>query len=196
MSSFAPISASRTVSSPAVSSSPISVSARRAMSPVSMPASVNIVVTPAFFSPSAMHQLIGALPRYFGSSDACTLTVPMGGMSSIRWLRICPNAAVTHRSGLSASIASRPSRRRTFSNWNTGMPCFSAKTFTGQAVSLFPRPLGRSGCVNAPTTSYPLSMSACREGTANSGVPINTIRMLLSPPQFASASLSSSSPIR
>ena len=28
------------------------------------------VVTPAFFSPSAMHQLMGAEPRCFGSSDA------------------------------------------------------------------------------------------------------------------------------
>ena len=42
---------------------PISVSTESAISPVSMPASVNMVVTPAFFSPKAMHQLIGAAPR-------------------------------------------------------------------------------------------------------------------------------------
>ena len=48
-----------------------------------MPRSVIMVVTPVTASPCMMHQLIGALPRCRGSSEACTFTVPIGGMSRI-----------------------------------------------------------------------------------------------------------------
>ena len=69
MSSSAPICASRSLSSPAVSRSPMGVSRRRSMSPVSIPLSVNIVVTPVVVSPIMTAQLIGALPRWRGSSE-------------------------------------------------------------------------------------------------------------------------------
>ena len=41
-----------------------------------------MVVTPVRVSPLMRHQLMGAEPRYSGSSDAWTLIVPSGGMSS------------------------------------------------------------------------------------------------------------------
>ena len=56
-----------------------------------------------------MHQLMGAEPRYFGSSDACTFTVPYGGISRISRLSSWPKAAVTTRSGFSARRQSTPS---------------------------------------------------------------------------------------
>ena len=106
---------------------------------------------------------------------------PMGGMSRISWLRICPNAAVTHRSGSRSRKASTPSRR-IFSGWNTGIPASCAATFTGLGVSLLPRPFGRSGCVKTPTTLNPSLISALRLGTAKSGVPMKTILTVRHPP--------------
>ena len=86
------------------------------MSPVSMPTSVSMVVTPATFSPFRMHQLMGAEPRYFGSSDACTFTVPYWGMESISLLSSWPKAAVTTRSGFNPRRQSTPSWALIFSN--------------------------------------------------------------------------------
>ena len=83
ISSSAPNSESLSLSSPAVSFSPMGVSALRSMSPVSMPISVYIVVIPVTASPIITHQLIGALPRWRGSSDAWTLIVPSLGTSKI-----------------------------------------------------------------------------------------------------------------
>ena len=62
--------------------------------------------------------------------DACTLIFPSGGMSRISWLRICPKAAVTHRSGFRFRRSSTPSRRMR-SGWNTGIPASRAADFTG-----------------------------------------------------------------
>ena len=96
-------------------------------------------------------------------------------MSSSSSVRICPKAAVTTTSGARAFICSTPSGLRMRSNWNTGMPRSSANCLTGQAVSFLPLPAGRSGCVTTPTMSYrPSSASALSEGTAKSGVPMNT----------------------
>ena len=61
--SRAPISASRTESSPAVSSGPIGVASVRSMSPVSIPGSIWKVVIPVSVSPRMMAQAIGAAPR-------------------------------------------------------------------------------------------------------------------------------------
>ena len=61
--------------------------------------------------------------------------------------------------------------------WKTGMPCVSASTFTGGGVSLRPRPVGLSGCVNTPTTSCSLSISRCSDGSENSGDPMKAMRI-------------------
>ena len=58
------------IRSPAVSFSPISTCRVRSISPVSMPGSVSMVVTPETVSPSRMHQLMGAAPLYLGRRDA------------------------------------------------------------------------------------------------------------------------------
>ena len=76
-----------------------------------MPASVIMVVTPVTLSPFKMDQVIGLDPRYAGSRDACTFTVPSFGMSRISWERICPKAAVTQRSGLRSERSFTPSSR-------------------------------------------------------------------------------------
>ena len=81
------------------------------ISPVSMPLSVNMVVTPVISSPLMMDQLIGALPRCLGRSEEWTLIVPSFGISRISWESSWPNAAVTHRSGSSERSISTPSGR-------------------------------------------------------------------------------------
>ncbi len=77
------------------------------------------------------------------------------------------------------------SRRRACSSsflrvfgWKTGISCSSASVFTGGAVRICLRPCGLSGWVYTAQTSCPASMSACRLGTAKSGVPMNTIRII------------------
>ena len=62
--------------------------------------------------------------------------------------------------------------------WKTGISCSSASVFTGGAVRICLRPCGLSGWVYTAQTSCPASMSACRLGTAKSGVPMNTIRII------------------
>jgi hypothetical protein len=57
--------------------------------------------------------------------------------------------------------------------WITSAPSFKAANFTAAGVSLRPRPLGRSGWLTTILTSWPFSCSATREGTENSGVPMN-----------------------
>ena len=46
---------------------------------------MRIVVTPVTVSPFATAQLIGAAPRYFGSSEAWTLTQPYLGQVKDRF---------------------------------------------------------------------------------------------------------------
>ena len=60
------------------------------ISPVSSPAFIRMVVTPASFSPLSTAHWMGAAPRYFGRRDAWTLMQPSGGISRIRWERILP----------------------------------------------------------------------------------------------------------
>ncbi len=80
------------------------------------------------------------------------------------------------RSGRSARIASTNSGARSFSGCNTGMPASRAATFTSLSRSFCPRPAGLSGAVTTATTLYPPSTRARSEGTANSGVPMKTMR--------------------
>ena len=143
-----------------------------------------MVVTPVVLSPCTIAHAIGAEPRCLGRSDAWTLIVPSGGISRIFCERICPNAAVMHKSGWRFSRSSYPSRLMR-SGWRTWMPCAMAYSLTGDMASFLPRPLGRSGCVTTLTTEYPPSTKALRDGTAKSGVPINTILTGCRPPGYA-----------
>ena len=59
----------------------------------------------------------------------------------------------------------------------TGRPSSSALTLTGDGSSFLPRPRTASGRVMASAISFPASTSEVSEGTAKSGVPINTIRI-------------------
>src|ERR1700720_82562 len=55
--------------------------------------------------------------------------------------------------------------------------CASANSLTGDIVTVFPRPDGRSGCVHTATTSWRSSRHRRIDATAASGVPIKTMRM-------------------
>ena len=64
-----------------------------------------------------------------------------------------------------------------------------AFSFTGVNAIALPRPFLLSGCVTTPTTSW-FSIRAANVGTAKSGVPINTTRILLPPHHDMAHSLS------
>ena len=60
------------------------------MSPASSSAAMCMMVTPVSFSPLRMAQLIGAAPRYLGSSEEWTLMHPLGGRARMSSGRIRP----------------------------------------------------------------------------------------------------------
>src|SRR5690625_1209843 len=59
----------------------------------------------------------------------------------------------------------------------TGRPWSVANWCTGLGVSVRLRPTGAGGRVSTPTTSWWLSISARRDGSATAGVPLNRTRM-------------------
>ena len=65
----------------------------------------------------------------------------------------------------------------------TGKPNSSALALTGEGSSFLPRPRTASGRVTTSAISFPASTSEVSEGTAKSGVPINTIRIKNVSPQ-------------
>lgn len=71
-----------------------------------------------------------------------------------------------------SSIASGVLIRR---GWNTGMPCFTAHSFTGGNCNCPLLPFALSGWVTTAVISCPCAIKASRAPTAKSGVPINTI---------------------
>lgn len=127
---------------------------------------------------------IGAEPRCLGRSDAWTLIVPSGGISRIFCERICPNAAVTHKSGWRFNKSSYPSRLIR-SGLEDRDALLDGVLLDGGHGELLAAPLWAVGCVTTPTTEYPPSTKALRDGTAKSGVPINTILTGCHPPGYA-----------
>ena len=65
----------------------------------------------------------------------------------------------------------------------TGNPSSSALALTGDGSNFLPRPRTASGRVTTSAISFPASTSEASEGTAKSGVPINTIRIKNVSPQ-------------
>src|SRR5437879_448227 len=183
--SGAPTSDNRAASSGAVSSVPISISRCSSISPVSIPASIRIVVTPVRVSPFTMAQLMGAAPRYLGSREACRLIQPSFGIGSNLAGIICPYAIITTQSGASFCSSASVSAARIFSGSCPGRCAASAVSFTAENETSCPRPRGRSGCVIALIISMSGCASRCLSvGTANEGVPQKTIRIInpLRPP--------------
>ena len=72
----APSRASRSCSSPAVSSGPIATRSAMATGPVSSPSSMRMTATPVSRSPAMTARWIGAAPRQRGRSEACRLRQP------------------------------------------------------------------------------------------------------------------------
>lgn len=65
----------------------------------------------------------------------------------------------------------------------TGNPSSSALALTGDGSNFLPRPRTASGRVMTSAISFPVSTSEVSEGTAKSGVPINTMRIKNVSPQ-------------
>ena len=170
--SSAPACASLSNKLPPVSSLASGTTILEIISPVSRPVPICIIVTPDSFSPSITACWIGAAPRYLGSRDAWILIHPNLGISRMLFGMICPNAATMMMSGARFFSSSTNSGSLTFTGCSTGIPCFSASSFTGVGIIVLPLPFGLSGCVITASTSYPFSASATRGATAKSGVPI------------------------
>ena len=170
--SSAPACASLSNKLPPVSSLASGTTILEIISPVSRPVPICIMVTPDSFSPSITACWIGAAPRYLGSRDAWILIHPNLGISRMLFGMICPNAATMMMSGARFFSSSTNSGSLTFTGCSTGIPCFSASSFTGVGIIVLPLPFGLSGCVITASTSYPFSASAARGATAKSGVPI------------------------
>src|SRR3989337_4394975 len=88
---------------------------------------------------------------------------------------IFPYAATQIKSGLNFLISLKNSSVLILAGCKTGILCFSARIFVGGGRISSPRPLGLSGWVTTATASSLDSIRALREGTANSGVPMNII---------------------
>ena len=101
-----PIFVSLSQSSPVVSSSPISTSCFKIISPVSIPASIYIVVIPVVLSPFKTAHCIGAAPLYLGNNEPCTFMQPSFGMSNNSCGNIFPYATTHITSGFKAFIFS------------------------------------------------------------------------------------------
>ena len=65
-----------------VSSSANGMARRRYRGPVSIPASIPMMVTPLSRSPASIARAMGAAPRQRGSREACTLIQPNRGSVS------------------------------------------------------------------------------------------------------------------
>ena len=124
------------------------------MSPVSMPTSICISVTPVSRSPRMIAHWIGAAPRYFGRSDACTFRQPCFGASP------APRAAGScrrrrRRRRRARARAARPTKRRRCAPMR-----LHHRHAGGERAHLDrrrrdaprPRPAGLSGCVTTATT--------------------------------------------
>ena len=110
------------------------------------------VVTPVSVSPLMTAQLMGAAPRYWGNSAACTLNVPYSGMAHTTSGNIL-KATTTCRLAPYDRSCSTNSGSFIFSGCNTGKPCSSAYCFTCEGCSTLPcLPTGLSGCVTTATT--------------------------------------------
>mmetsp|Transcript_1941 Transcript_1941/g.6100 ORF Transcript_1941/g.6100 Transcript_1941/m.6100 type:complete len:378 (-) Transcript_1941:143-1276(-) len=123
--------------------------------PASILRTVKATLTPATESPASRHRCSGAAPRYSGSSDGWTLSVPKRGMSRKRCGRKQPYAAVMQRSGCSSSSRARKASSFALAGVSSSMPRASASVCTGDAVSFIFRPDRAGGCDTTAATSKP-----------------------------------------
>src|SRR5688572_8512304 len=104
------------------------------MLPVSISCLRKNVVAPVSFSPLMIAQLIGAAPRYWGSNEAWRLNVPSEGIAHTTSGNIL-NATTIWRLAWYDLSSSRNSGDFRLVGCNTGMLCFNAHSFTGDAES-------------------------------------------------------------
>ena len=182
-SSSAPFAASRASSSGADSSGRTGVRQHSRMSPASISGVTKSTHTPVSASPFASVHWMGLAPRYLGSSDGCTFSVPHRGTASSGRLRNCPKSATTTTSGSSRAMASTISGDDTASDSIGTIPSSAAARFTLHGSSFFPRPPGRSGCTTTPaSTTRSDPCSARSSGHARSPAPSNTTLVFSSMP--------------
>src|ERR1700674_1340028 len=85
---------------------------------------------------------------------------------------------MTTPSGASFCNSSRVSAERIFSGWCNDKPAANAAAYTGEGETTCPRPRGRSGWLMTPTIwKSGCARSRFSVGTANCGVPQDTMRM-------------------
>ena len=172
---LAPNSFILSCTSPAFSFSSIGKIACNKMLPVSIACCNLKVVTPVSFSPFITAQFIGAAPLYCGNKLPCTFIVPIVGIlqttsgNILKATTICKSACKLFNASINSGDFN-------LSGCKIGKLFSTAYFFTALCVTSIPRPAGLSGAVTTATILHPSCIKACKLATANSGVPINTIR--------------------
>jgi hypothetical protein len=120
---------------------------------------------------------MGAAPRYLGKREECRLMQNCLGILRKNSLNICPKATTIIVSGRFEINESMNSGALTVSGWSMGMFKSNATCLIGETRSFSPRPFGLSGWVMTESMECEEWCRAFSVGSANSGVPINTIFM-------------------
>ena len=150
---------------------------RASIGPASSAMTTRMIVTPVSVSPAMIARWIGAAPRQRGSSDACTLIMPSRGRSSSALRQDLAVGRDHAEVGAERASGSRNASSLQAFGLQDGQPRVDgARALTGAAVTFWPRPRGRSGCVTTPTTWWRRASSARASAPRTAGVPKKTTR--------------------
>ena len=119
--------------------------------PASSSVTTRMIVTPVIASPAMTARWIGAAPRYFGSSDACTLIMP-SARDTPGARRAESGRRRRRRQGRrrSAAMLARNACSRSFRGCRTGMPASSATALVGVGATAVRAPSGDRAATRAP----------------------------------------------
>ena len=148
------------------------------IAPASSVVPTRMIVTPVSVSPSITARCTGAAPRYFGSSDACTLIMP-----EARHVRAARRESAARRrrprrgrAPQRASVACDVRVAQASRAAAPAAPCSTRQRLdrrVGDLLAAAPRPIGLR---DDAETAWREPSSASSVGTANCGVPKKTTR--------------------
>ena len=147
-----------------------------------MPSSIHSVVTPVADAAVPQRPLDRRGAAVVGQQRAVQVDRSRAAArASSSGARIAPNATTANRSGRRRCEALASTRARSRARASApSSPSASPRAATAEAPRCRPRPLGRSGCVTTADHVAARAPPPRSDGTANSGVPMNTTRGRLS----------------
>ena len=136
--------------------------------PVSMPASVSIILTPVSSSPARMAAATGAGPRWRGKSEGCTFRQPKRGMARTVGRSRLPIRSDDVKIGRASCKRATAARPRSRSGVKTGNCCASA---------YLSRPRTQAGArdpLAGPVALRPVRRRSVASGPGHAVVPART----------------------